>query len=305
MSIAMGCRERVPILPSLRDRLIFWGGRKVKSSVGHTISERSAACRGPRWACPDNGRNNDFKDVVKEAVMADNGTGKLKAATPKSQKIKSQGKSGQPGIVAPPPAKLRISPLKTVCVYCGSGAGVNPSYAQAARVLGQSLAERGIGLVYGGGGLGLMGEVARATIAAGGHVTGIIPEFLLQKEHALAAADELIVTGDMHERKRLMFERSDAFIALPGGIGTLEELVEQLTWAQLGRHTKPIVLANIDGFWTPFLELLRHMKAETFIRSGLDVTFSVVDQAENIVTAAEARASMTASLPEGVSVALF
>jgi hypothetical protein len=208
-------------------------------------------------------------------------------------------------------AAIVRSPLKTVCVYCGSGTGLNPKYVEAAHVLGTALATAGIGLVYGGGGLGLMGEVARSTIAAGGRVTGIIPEFLLQKEHALASADELIVTGDMHERKRLMFEKSDAFIALPGGIGTLEELVEQLTWAQLGRHKKPIVLANIDGFWTPFLDLLRHMKAETFIRSGLDVTFTVVERAEQIVPAAEAQslaqaqAGAAAELPEGVSIALF
>lgn len=198
------------------------------------------------------------------------------------------------------------SSIATVCVYCGSGKGRNPRYAEAAETLGRSLAASGIGLVYGGGGLGLMGEVARATLAAGGRVTGIIPEFLLQKEHALATATELIVTGDMHERKRLMFEKSDAFIALPGGIGTLEELVEQLTWAQLGRHRKPIILANIDGFWSPFLELLRHMKEETFIRAGLDVTFTVVDRADQIVPAAQAQASaLPGELPEGVSVALF
>ncbi len=199
------------------------------------------------------------------------------------------------------------SPLARVCVYCGSGKGRNPKYADAADVLGRSLAARGIGLVYGGGGLGLMGQVARATLQAGGHVTGIIPEFLLEKENALDSASELIVTGDMHERKRLMFEKSDAFIALPGGIGTLEELVEQLTWAQLGRHRKPIILANIDGFWSPFLELLRHMKAETFIRSGLDVTFTVVDRAEHIIAAAEAQVSANPSsqLPDGVEIALF
>jgi uncharacterized protein (TIGR00730 family) len=203
------------------------------------------------------------------------------------------------------PIVAHRSPIRTVCVYCGSGRGLNPLYAQAAVTLGRTLGERGIGLVYGGGGLGLMGDVARATIAHGGRVTGIIPEFLLSKEKALEAADELIVTSDMHERKRLMFERSDAFIALPGGIGTLEELVEQLTWSQLGRHTKPIVVANIDGFWTPFLDLLTHMKADTFIRSGLDVRFTVVDDAEQIIPAAEACASATGSVPQGASIALF
>ncbi len=198
-----------------------------------------------------------------------------------------------------------VRPIKSVCVYCGSGHGLNPAYAEAAGILGKDLAVRGIGLVYGGGGLGLMGDVARATIANGGHVTGIIPGFLLAKENALESVNELIVTGDMHERKRLMFERSDAFIALPGGIGTLEELVEQLTWSQLGRHQKPIVVANIAGFWTPFLEILGHMKADTFIRAGLDVRFTVVDRAEHIIPAAQACAMASGSVPEGTSIALF
>jgi hypothetical protein len=192
-----------------------------------------------------------------------------------------------------------------VCVYCGSGPGLDPAYAEAARALGRDLAGRGIGLVYGGGGLGLMGEVARATLAGGGHVTGIIPEFLLRREAALETATELVVTGDMHERKRIMFERSDAFVALPGGIGTLEELVEQLTWAQLGRHTKPIVVVNVRGFWSPFLDLLRHMKAETFIRPTLDVSFAVVDRAEHVLPVAEARAAGAGPLPDGATVALF
>ena len=117
------------------------------------------------------------------------------------------------------------------------------------------MAKDGIGLVYGGGGLGLMGEIAHSVLQHGGRVTGIIPAFLSEKERMLRDATELIVVDDMHERKKLMFDKSDAFVALPGGIGTLEELVEQLTWAQLGRHAKPIVLVNIDGFWSPLLEL--------------------------------------------------
>jgi len=208
---------------------------------------------------------------------------------------------------APSPTRDRsgTSPLQAVCVYCGSGHGLNPAYKSAATVLGRTLAERNIRLIYGGGGLGLMGTVASSTIANGGRVTGIIPEFLRVKEHALEAVDDLIVTSDMHERKRLMFEKSDAFVALPGGIGTLEELVEQLTWAQLGRHTKPIILANINGFWTPFLELLAHMKAETFIRAGLDVKFTVVDEAEQIIAAAEASVLNPSAVPVGASIALF
>jgi uncharacterized protein (TIGR00730 family) len=189
----------------------------------------------------------------------------------------------------PEPAALRPRrPERSVCVYCGSGHGNNPSYADAARTLGLSLAEAGIGLVYGGGNLGLMGEVARATLGAGGHVTGIIPEFLTEREHMLKDVNDLIVTRDMHERKQLMFDHSSAFVALPGGVGTLEELVEQLTWSQLGRHTKPIVVANIAGFWTPFLNLLAHMRSETFIRPGLEVRFKVVDEAAEIVPALSA-----------------
>jgi uncharacterized protein (TIGR00730 family) len=174
---------------------------------------------------------------------------------------------------------------RNVCVYCGSGLGLNPAYREAARTLGAALAQNNLGLVYGGGSLGLMGEVARSTLDHGGRVTGIIPTFLVEKEAMLRDVDEIIVTENMHERKQLMFDRSDAFVALPGGIGTLEELVEQLTWVQLGRHTKPVVVANIDNFWTPFLSLLTHMKADTFIRPGLDVRFSVVDDAEKIVPA--------------------
>lgn len=184
--------------------------------------------------------------------------------------------------------KARKGAARNICVYCGSGNGTNPAYTEAARTLGRSLAENDIGLVYGGGGLGLMGEVAQATLDAGGRVTGIIPRFLTEREHMLREASELIVTDNMHERKQLMFDRSDAFVALPGGIGTLEELVEQLTWAQLGRHTKPIVLADIEKFWTPFLTLLAHMKSEAFIRNGLDVRFRVVDAAAKIVPVVEA-----------------
>lgn len=173
--------------------------------------------------------------------------------------------------------------LASLCVFCGSGAGLNPAYAIAARTLGRSMADAGVRLVYGGGSLGLMGDVARSVLAHGGKVTGIIPSFLSEKERMLREVDELVVTKDMHERKRLMFERSDAFVALPGGIGTLEELVEQLTWSQLGRHDKPIVLANIERFWDPFTALLSHMRADAFIRPGLDVRFSVVERTDEIL----------------------
>lgn len=176
-----------------------------------------------------------------------------------------------------------MAPVKTVCVYCGSGFGGNPAFREAAERLGTALAQAGIGLVYGGGDVGLMGTVARAVMQGGGHVTGIIPDFLQAREHMLEDIQETIVVGDMHTRKRLMFERSDAFVALPGGIGTLEELVEQLTWAQLGQHRKPIVLVSIADFWSPLLTLFEHMRQQGFIREGLDLSYLVADDADAVV----------------------
>jgi uncharacterized protein (TIGR00730 family) len=176
-----------------------------------------------------------------------------------------------------------MSTIRNICVYCGSGPGTDPRFVKAAHTFGGILAENDIGLVYGGGSVGLMGAVAASTIARGGRVIGIIPEFLTNRERPFSDAQELIVTRDMHERKRIMFERSDAFVALPGGIGTLEELVEQLTWAQLGRHKKPILAANIGGFWDPLCALLDHMRSLAFIRSGLSVSLLVADQIEDIL----------------------
>ncbi|ACA15024.1 conserved hypothetical protein [Methylobacterium sp. 4-46] len=173
--------------------------------------------------------------------------------------------------------------MRTVCVYCGSGFGTDPVFREAARALGHSLAEAGIGLVYGGGNVGLMGTVARAVLDAGGHVTGIIPDFLKSRERMLDDVQETIVVPDMHTRKRLMFDRSDAFVALPGGIGTLEELVEQMTWAQLGQHAKPILLLSVAGFWAPLLALLDHMRAKGFIREGLDLNYLVAERPEAVV----------------------
>jgi uncharacterized protein (TIGR00730 family) len=176
-----------------------------------------------------------------------------------------------------------MSEINTICVYCGSGPGADPNFVEAALRFGRIMAENGIALVFGGGSVGLMGAVASSVLENGGEVIGIIPEFLSAREHAFKHATELIVTHDLHERKRLMFERADAFVALPGGIGTLEELVEQLTWAQLGRHKKPILMANINGFWDPLSVLLDHMRQMQFIRPGLTVTPLVVDQVEEIL----------------------
>jgi uncharacterized protein (TIGR00730 family) len=180
--------------------------------------------------------------------------------------------------------------LTSVCVYCGSANGTDPAYAAAAEEFGRVLAESGIRLVYGGGSVGLMGIVARRVLAEGGMVTGIIPQFLKDREVMLTEVSELIVTPDMHERKRIMFERSDAFVALPGGIGTLEETVEMLTWAQLGRHAKPVVLANIKGFWDPLSDLLKHMQAQGFLSKAFiglsgEVPYLIVPTVAEIVPA--------------------
>ena len=186
--------------------------------------------------------------------------------------------------------------IRTVCVYCGSGPGSNPRFIEGAIAFGKVLAENRIRLVYGGGSIGLMGAVATSVLEHGGVVTGIIPDFLTSRENALRRVQEMIVTPDMHERKRLMFERSDAFVALPGGVGTLEELVEQLTWQQLGRHSKPVLLANIDGFWEPLLALLAHMRATEFIRPSLAVDILKAERVEDILPRLRAAA---ARVPEG------
>lgn len=193
--------------------------------------------------------------------------------------------------------------LQTVCVYCGSGTGHDPAFAAAARALGETLASTGIGLVYGGGDLGLMGIVARSVLRHGGHVTGIIPGFLSAREHMLVEAQELIVVDDMHQRKHLMFEKSDAFVALPGGIGTLEEFVEQLTWTQLGRHKKPIVLVNIDGFWDPLLELFGKMEGHNFIRPGFELKMTVAARVEDILPSIERALATSPVEPEAESAA--
>lgn len=194
----------------------------------------------------------------------------------------------KPKAMSPTPS-AKSEGQRAVCVYCGSGPGTDPAYVQAAQTLGRDLAGADLRLVYGGGSLGLMGETARATLSNGGDVTGIIPEFLSEREKMLETVSDLHVVADMHIRKQMMFEASDAFVALPGGIGTLEELVEQLTWAQLGRHTKPIVVANIQDFWTPFLNLLTHMRDQAFIRPGLEVQFEIVTTADDIVPAIKAK----------------
>jgi len=158
-----------------------------------------------------------------------------------------------------------MSDLTSICVYCGSNAGVRPDYANDAAALGRAMAGAGVRLIYGGGSVGLMGILARTVLAQGGKVTGIIPQFLKDREVMLTEVSELVVTRDMHERKRAMFDRSDAFVALPGGIGTLEEVVEMATWAQLDQHIKPILMVNTHGYWDALIALFQRMADEGFL----------------------------------------
>jgi uncharacterized protein (TIGR00730 family) len=176
-----------------------------------------------------------------------------------------------------------MSKINALCVYCGSSPGTDPAYVAAAQAFGKILAENEVRLIYGGGSVGLMGALAHTVLDHGGEVTGIIPEFLTRRERPRRLPQELIVTSDMHERKRTMFERADGFVALPGGIGTLEEVVEQLTWAQLGRHKKPILIANINNYWGPLLTLIEHMRAVKFVPSAHSVDFLVADRVEDIL----------------------
>jgi uncharacterized protein (TIGR00730 family) len=197
-----------------------------------------------------------------------------------------------------------MSKIRKICVYCGSGPGTNPAFVEAARDFGEILAKNGIGLVYGGGAIGIMGAIARSAHEHGGEVTGIIPQFLMSRERALHGTHELIVTHDLHERKRKMFDLADAFVALPGGVGTLEEIVEQMTWAQLGRHKKPILLANISGFWNPLCALFDHMKKLEFIRADLKFDLLVADSVADILPMLEKAAqavpdiAMTTAVPD-------
>ena len=195
-----------------------------------------------------------------------------------------------------------MSKINAICVYCGSSPGTEPAFLEAAQKLGKILAENGVRLVYGGGSVGLMGALAAAVLKHGGEVTGVIPEFLTRRERPRRLAQELVVTRDMHERKRTMFEHADAFVALPGGLGTLEELVEQLTWAQLGRHKKPILIANIGGYWDPLLALVEHMRAVKFMPSALRVDFLVAKRVDDILPMLQDAARRVAEAEETMKV---
>ena len=173
---------------------------------------------------------------------------------------------------------MSISPVKSACVFCGASVGNDPAFAVAARDLGARLAANDMKLIFGAGHVGMMGTVADAVLAGGGQAIGVIPDFLHERDHAHQGLTELRVVDSMHTRKRMMFDLSDAFIVLPGGLGTLEEVFEMITWRQLGRHEKPIVLINTNNYWAPFQDLVdsvvecdfAHGKVETYFRIAAD-----------------------------------
>ena len=173
--------------------------------------------------------------------------------------------------------------IGSVCVYCGSSLGASPRYTEAARRLGDQLAQHQIGLVYGGGRIGLMGQIADAVLAGGGRVVGVIPEHLQTQEKGHQGVTELHVVASMHERKNLMFERSDAFVIMPGGFGTLDEAFEMLTWRQLQLHDKPILFLNVENFWAPLGELVDHFIAEGFVRESGRRLFDMVDTVDDVI----------------------
>jgi hypothetical protein len=190
-----------------------------------------------------------------------------------------------------------MTDINNVCVYCGSSPGTNPRFVEAAADFGKILAGNKINLVYGGGSYGLMGALATSVLDHGGTVTGIIPQALVTQERALKRVQEMVVTADMHERKRLMFERSDAFVALPGGIGTLEELVEQLTWTQLLHHKKPVVLCSIDSFWNPLLETFERMKSSGFVYNSAILEDLICEDVAGILPLLERKIAAAAAEP--------
>lgn len=175
--------------------------------------------------------------------------------------------------------------MRSLCVFCGSNPGTDPAYVAAAQAVGTGLAERGIGVVFGGGRVGMMGALADAAQAAGGRVTGVIPRDLMAREIGHTGIDDLRVVGSMHERKALMAELSDAFIALPGGIGTLEELFEVYTWWQLGIHAKPIGLLDVAGFYAPLASFLDHVVEQGFLPSATRSALTVSGDLDELLAA--------------------
>ncbi|HER26662.1 MAG TPA: TIGR00730 family Rossman fold protein [Rhodospirillales bacterium] len=178
-----------------------------------------------------------------------------------------------------------MTEISSVCVFCGSRAGNDLDHGIAARALGQEIAKRKVRLIYGGGDIGLMSMVARGALEAGGLATGIIPRFIMEFEVGNPGLTELIVVESMHERKRTMFDMSDGFVVLPGGLGTLDEFIEILTWKQLQQHSKPVVLLNINNYWQPMLELIAAVAEGGFGHHGIADLFSVVDAVDAVFPA--------------------
>ncbi len=178
-----------------------------------------------------------------------------------------------------------MTPLRSVCVFCGSRPGLSPAYAADARSLGQGIAEHGWRLVYGAGDVGLMGEVARAALAAGAGTMGVIPTHLMGKEKGKRDLNQLVITEDMHERKKVMFMNSDAIVVLPGGAGSLDEFFEVLTWRQIGLHTKPIFLLDTQGYWQPLIALMDHVIAQGFAEDHLRHAFTAVPDVPGLLAA--------------------
>ncbi len=184
-----------------------------------------------------------------------------------------------------------MTTLRSVCVFCGSRSGVDPAYAAEARALGSSIAANGWRLVYGAGDVGLMGEVARSAMASGAATLGVIPTHLLGREKGKRDLSQLVITEDMHERKKVMFMNSDAIVVLPGGAGSLDEFFEVLTWRQIGLHQKPIFLLNTKGYWNPLLALADHVIAQGFAEDTMRGYYSAVPDAAALASALRAALS--------------
>src|SRR3954471_23609971 len=191
----------------------------------------------------------------------------------------------EPALGTPPAYAGGVPDLSSICVFCGSNAGAQAAYLEAAEAVGRGLAQRGVRVVYGGGKVGMMGAVADAARAAGGEVVGVIPQAIFDLEIGHTGLDDLRVVGSMHERKALMAELSDAFIALPGGVGTLEELFEVYTWAQLGIHAKPLGLIDVAGYYEPLVAFLDHAVDQRFLRSETRALLTVADDLESLLAA--------------------
>lgn len=191
-----------------------------------------------------------------------------------------------------PPVTIASFEGRSVCLFCGASDGNDPAFVQAAAAVGRASAEQGWRLVYGGGGVGLMGAAARAAHEAGGRVLGIMPAFLRSRERLFDEVETVVVTS-MHERKQLMYDESDAFIVAPGGVGTLEEVVELLSWKRLDLHHKPVVFLNLGGFWNGFFDLIRHSVAQGLTPAAFLDAWTVADTVQEAIDQASAEADLT------------